>query len=245
MKIDTNRVAAYLAGNFPPYYKAYSKIKFIDLLSSKAASYFVTNNKFELIERHTNTLQSFYSEALGLLEKEPLLLTEIIGDLQVPPDAKGVDFIVPHVVKNKAVNTETKTIGFITPFDDEQKEIQKIIQDLLDKDFSGWKIEISSLEKGSDGNFLWDNINKFLEKHPVYIVDFRNNNLNVAIELGAVLKAKKPYVIVNEGELPNDIKGLIYVKKPKITLGQKEVGIEKSRTKFKELLAEQLSGYLN
>ena len=52
MIIDTNRVAAYLSGNFPPYYQAFPKIEFILILSSKAGNIF-NDDKLQLIERHT------------------------------------------------------------------------------------------------------------------------------------------------------------------------------------------------
>lgn len=76
-----------------------------------------------------------------------------------------------------------KTIGFITPFDDKQEKLQNLIQGILDVEFDGWKIETVSLEKDGDGKYLWESIDDFLEKYPIYIVDFRDGNLNVAIEL--------------------------------------------------------------
>jgi hypothetical protein len=61
MKIDTNRVAAYLAGNFPPYYESFSKVEFIILLNRKAPKIFEEINRFDLIEKHTNSLQQFFA----------------------------------------------------------------------------------------------------------------------------------------------------------------------------------------
>jgi len=95
MKIDINRVAAYLAGNFPPYYESFPKLEFIILLNSKAEDIFEKNNRFDLIEKHTNSLQQFFSESLNLLKGKPELLNEIIHDLNIPFEARGSDFVQP------------------------------------------------------------------------------------------------------------------------------------------------------
>lgn len=243
MKIDTNRVAAYLAGNFPPYYETFPKIEFILLLTSKAEKVF-EKGKFDLIEKHTSSLQQFFSESLNLLKNHEKLLIELIDDLKIPFEARGPDFVRPsEELKTRGIIE--KTIGFITPFDENKKheKLQSIIQSILDESFSGWNIEFASLEKDGDGKYLWSTIDDFLEKYPLYIIDFRDGNLNVAIELGGVLKSKKDSIVITTEELPSDIRGFIYVKKP--TVDMEDDGTDEARKEFKERLVTQLKRFID
>ena len=82
MKIDKHRVSAYLSGNFSPYFQSSSKIQFIIEVN---ALFNFSFDKFELIERHTNTLQSFFSETLNLLKDESKILI-LCKKLEVPKD---------------------------------------------------------------------------------------------------------------------------------------------------------------
>lgn len=75
-------MAAYLAGNVSPHFKAYPKIEFILRLSSKASNIFP--ERFELIEKHTSSLQQFYAESLNLVKDNNLLLMELAHDLDIP-----------------------------------------------------------------------------------------------------------------------------------------------------------------
>jgi hypothetical protein len=156
-------------------------------------------------------------ESLNLLKNHELLLAEIVEELKIPYEARGSDFVEPKkaVTKDKIIE---KTIGFITPFDKKQEKLQGIIEDVLKSDFKEWRIESASLEIDGDGKYLWSSIDDFLEKYPVYIIDFRDENLNVAIELGGILKSKKDAIVITKDELPSDIRGFIYVKKPTVEM---------------------------
>lgn len=241
MKIDVNRVSAYLAGNFPPYYETFPKIEFILKLSAKAEKVF-PSGRFDLIEKHTDSLQQFFSESLNLLKNHTELLEEIIEDLEIPFEARGLDFVQPKKEIIKSSGFEEKTIGFITPFDKKQEKLQKIIQEVLDKEFVGWTIQTASLEKDGDGKYLWTTIDEFLEKYPAYIIDFRDSNLNVAIELGGILKSKKDAIVITKDELPSDIRGFIYVKKP--TVDMEDDDTESAQEEFKKRLIPQIRRFI-
>ncbi len=215
MKIETNRVAAYLAGNFPPYYESFPKVEFILLLSAKAASVFLPD-KFDLIEKHTSSLQQFFSESLNLLKDRTELLIEIVDALNVPFEARGADFVQP---KNQGLGKPAhaeKTIGFITPFDEEMGITQKFVEEILRSTFPGWKIEKAKLQQ-KDGKFLWNSIESFLQKYPVYLADVRDGNLNVALEIGYLLGERKDdakiVFIVNEDVKISDLQGMIRIAK--------------------------------
>lgn len=254
MTIDTNRVAAYLAGSFSPYYQAFSKIEFILLLSSKAGGIF-TDEKFQLIERHTSSLQQFYAESLNLLKNQQELLLEIVDVLNVPFEAKGKDFVAPRHQQDIKIDPENqKTIGFITPFDDEMKVMESFIRRILKRDYSGWNIKTASLGKDGTGRFLWSSIKDFLEKYPVYIADFRDQNLNVSLEVGYLLGKfgddAKIIIILDENVKISDLSGMIRVaKKANNTMaGKSPSAAAKVQTRInKELgknLKEQFKRYL-
>ncbi len=215
MKIDINRVAAYLAGNFPPYYETFPKIEFILKLSAKAEKVF-PNGRFDLIEKHTDSLQSFFSESLNLLKNHTELLQEIIDDLEIPIEARGSDFIQPKVVSTKEKQVEEKTIGFITPFDGEKVITENFIQEILDEKFKGWSIKVATL-KEENGRFLWNSIENFLQKYPVYIADIRGGNMNVALEVGYLLGDRKNNckvaLFLDENEKISDLQGMIRISK--------------------------------
>lgn len=240
MQIDVNRVAAYLAGNFPPYYEQFSKLKFIKTLVREASTVFPEKEEFNFISDHSSSLQVFFKESLSLIEQE-IVLEKILVELKIPQEAWSLDYIQvkEHTSKIEKIN---KTIGFITPFDKKHKKLQAIIQDVLDKDFKGWKIVTASLEKDGDGKFMWSTIDDFLEKYPVYLIDFRDKNLNVAMELGAILKSYKDAIVITEENLPTDISGYIYVKKP--TVDMEDEGTKKAQEMFKSSLKKQLNRYL-
>ncbi|PCI24487.1 hypothetical protein COB57_04790 [Candidatus Peregrinibacteria bacterium] len=250
MKIETNRVAAYLAGNFPPYYEEYDKIEFILILSGRSPKIF-SQEKFNLIEKHTDSLQKFYASALNILKNEERLLVEIIEELNIPFEARGSDFVQSKVKENK-IEDITKDIGFITPFDDEKEEMEEVVSNILNDDFPEYSLTACSLKEDGDGKILWNSIKDFSEKYDLYIVDFRDKNLNVAIELGYILALEKPFILIVSEDLPSDINGFIYVKKEQVNVSaingditddQKKELKEKSE-KFQNNLKEKLDRFL-
>lgn len=117
MKIDINRIAAYLAGNFPPYYEQYPKIKFMKVLLREASGIFPEKEEFDFIDKHSSSLQVFFKESLSLVENEKTLQSIII-ELKIPFEAQG-QYIEPQKIKKEISEENKKTIGFITPFDKE------------------------------------------------------------------------------------------------------------------------------
>lgn len=215
MKIDVNRVSAYLAGNFPPYYETFPKIEFILKLSAKAEKVF-PSGRFDLIEKHTDSLQQFFSESLNLLKNHTELLQEIIEDLEIPFEARGSDFVQPRKSEKKSLEFEEKTIGFITPFDGEKDITQEFIQNILKEDFPEWDIKVAELKK-ENGRYLWESIEAFLHKYPVYLADIRDKNLNVSLEIGYLLGDRKDdskiVFLIDEDEKISDLQGMIRIAK--------------------------------
>jgi hypothetical protein len=247
MKIDTNRVAAYLAGDFPPYYESFPKVEFILLLSSKAPKIFTTE-KLDLIEKHTSELRQFFSESLNLLKAHEDILTEIVEELKVPLEARGTDFVRPVSKAGAISKGYEKTIGFITPFDEEKEGTEEIINEVLKK-YPGWKLETCSLEHDGDGKILWHSIKDFAAKYGVYIVDLRDRNINVAIEFGYILALEKPCIVITKEDLPSDIKGFIYAKKKEVKVApgmttNKKKEIEDAENGLKSDLEKGFKRYL-
>ena len=91
----------------------------------------------------------------------------------------------------------------------------------------------------------------FLNKHPFYIANFRDQNLNVALEVGYLQGKWIPFIqIKNEWEKVSDLDWFIYVSskdsksKPWIPLDS-AVGVhEKNQDDFKGKLITQLKRYI-
>ena len=255
MKIDTNRVSAYLAGNFPPYYESFPKIEFILKLSEKAGKVF-PGDRFDLIEKHTNSLQQFFSESLNLIKNHEDLLVEIIEDLQVPLDARGPDFVQTKIKQKEILKENEGTIGFITPFDKEEEYlefklfIEKILSE-LEGQYGKWIIKVSDFDIGGEKNILWESVEEFLNKYPFYIANFRNQNLNVPLEVGFLLGKNINFIpIIEEGEKISDLDGFIKVSS-KDSVSKPWVDNKKAKTihsdnkdKFKDKIKEQLERYI-
>jgi hypothetical protein len=62
------------------------------------------------------------------------------------------------------------------------------------------------------------------------------------MELGAILKAKKDAIVITEEELPSDIKGYIYVKKPIVNM--EDTSTKDAQDEFEKRLIPQLNRYL-
>lgn len=83
MKVNIPRTSAYLAGNMAPYYEAHSKIEFI-LICQRFAPSVLSSDRFDLIERHTHSLQEFFHSSLLLLKDHSDALAMIAIELELP-----------------------------------------------------------------------------------------------------------------------------------------------------------------
>ena len=128
------------------------------------------------------------------------------------------------------------------------------MQEILDEEYPGWTIKTASLGEDGNGRFLWGSIKDFLDKYPVYVADFRGNNLNVPLEAGYILgklgENAKIIIILSEDQKISDLSGMIRVSKkengtkagvPSDVAAKAQDSINK---RFKESLKEQLKHYL-
>lgn len=245
MEIEINRIALYLSGKLPPYYKPYHKFAFIENLEANSDGTF-TEAVFDRIAKYILTDEGFYAECLLRLQKyNDLLFLSFLDILEVPLDARG-KMLSWVQVKSEVKKEFEKTIGFITPFDTRQKTVKSIIDWIISK--HDWKInEFEMREDGSD--FLWVSVKEFLEQYPVYIVDLRRKdgttqtNINVALELGYILAQGKECIILTEDALPTDIQWFKYVKPATITVkaGDPNPDMTKIDWKFKKELEEAIT----
>ncbi len=235
MEIDINRVSAFLAWNFPPYYEQYSKMKFMKILLQEASSIFPEKEEFDFIDKHSSSLQVFFKESLSLIE-DKIVLENIIIKLKVPFDAKSKYEEKIDEIKDK--KDFLKTIWLISPFD----ERWTTIKDLLNWITSNLWFNVLEVKmhKESNWHFLWDSIKEFLNKYEIYVVDLRNQNLNVAIELWYILAKEKQCIVLTDQELPSDIRGFKYIKPEKIeyTAWDAELDTEEINSNFKSNLSK-------
>lgn len=81
-----------------------------------------------------------------------------------------------------------------------------------------------------DGNdqFLWQRVKDFLDKYPIYIIDYRSKNSeqkkneNVILEFGYILSSQKNFILLVEDEIPTDIMGFSYVRPLTMRGGEKK-----------------------
>lgn len=253
MEIEINRIALYLSGKLPPYYKPYHKYAFIENLEANSDGTF-TETVFDRITKYITTDEGFYSECLLRLQKyNDTLFLSFLDILEVPLDARGK--IVPWTQEKSEIKKEfEKTIGFITPFDSakEYLALKGFIRNTLDELwFNDWKIEESSFDVWWETQTLWGSVEEFLNKYPLYIANFRDQNLNVALEVGYLQGKWINFIqIKNEWEKVSDLDGFIYVSsrdtksKPWTPLESAAWSHEKNQDNFKEKLIVQLKRYI-
>lgn len=245
MNIEINRIALYLSGKLPPYYKPYHKFAFIENLEANSDGIF-TDAIFDRIAKYVTTDDVFYAECLLRLQKyNNELFLSFLDILEVPFDARWR--IIPWVQIKQEVKKEfEKTIGFITPFDARKESVKKIVDEIISK----YEWEVKEFEMREDGsNFLWESVKEFLEQYPVYIVDLRRKegtsqtNINVALELGYILAQGKECIIITEDSLPSDIQWFKYVKPAEITVKACDPNPDMSKIdwKFKKELEEAIT----
>jgi len=238
MNIEINRIALYLSGKLPPYYKPYHKFAFIENLEANSDGIF-TDAIFDRIAKYVTTDDVFYAECLLRLQKyNNELFLSFLDILEVPFDARWK--IIPGVQIEQEIKKEfEKTIGFITPFDGRQKTVKSIIDEIISQ--HEWKIKEFEMRQ-DDSNFLWESVREFLEQYPIYIVDLRrkqgvdHTNINVALELWYILAQWKECIIITDDTLPSDIHGFKYIKPGTVSAWDSDLDKNKIDTEFKEQL---------
>lgn len=239
--MNTHWIALYLSGQYPGMYTVPNKldiifkIRQIDSTNFSDTMIWLLHGKSDV--EYFKTLLDSFKDIHG--EDK---LTVLLERLSIPNQVRHDPYEEIGTKEIVIPEHDKKTIWFITPFDKKHEKLQKIIQTYLNQNFSWWKIEVASLEKDGDGKYLWTSIDEFLEKYPLYVVDFRDSNLNVAIELGGILKTWKPCITIVEDKLPSDITWFIYVRKPKVAM--EDDWTEDAQKKFLEDFSIQLKRYI-
>jgi hypothetical protein len=84
--VDVNRIALYLAWNFPPYYKPFEKGFFIELLILNSG-WTLDDAKVATLNQQSSNDQQFFSMCLSRLERyDSSLVSALIEQLKVPED---------------------------------------------------------------------------------------------------------------------------------------------------------------
>ncbi|EKD44433.1 MAG: hypothetical protein ACD_71C00132G0005 [uncultured bacterium (gcode 4)] len=250
--MDNHWIALYLSGQYPGKYIIPNKLDIVFKIRQKDPSNFgdtilaLLHGKSDV--EYFKTLLDYYLSYHG--EDE---LKELIEGLWIPESikikGKREDFF-----ESRIKNEDKKTIGFITPFDagKDYIELKKFIQQTLHEiGFGNWKIEESSFDIWWEKETLWESVEEFLNKYPLYIANFRDQNLNVALEVGYLQAKNIPFIqIKNEWEKVSDLDWFIYVgskdsrNKPWMPSEKATTTHEGNQNKFKENLIIQLKRYL-
>lgn len=216
--MDIRKISMFLAWKLPPYYGSSNLYAFTKALRNFAKEEF-TNDEMTFIQTQAKWVdEEVYFMVLDDLwkntqeeqvewKKSKKDIVELLKTLWVNDEVLGIE-------KKEEVKIKSKTIWFITPFDDTWIIRKDILNEISSK-FWYWVQEVK-MGKDSSWNFLWDSIVWFLNKYSLYIVDIRGQNLNVAIELGYILAKEKEVIVITDKDLPSDIRGFKYIKPEKI-----------------------------
>ncbi len=216
--MDIRKIALFLAWKLPPYYGSSNLYAFTKALRNLAREEY-TNEEMTFIQQQAKwvdeevyfmVLDDLWNNAVETkitwkISKEDII--DLLIDLWVSYEILWI--------KKEDTSTQ-KTIWWITPFDDTWFIRKGILNEISSK-FWYWVKEVK-MEKDSSWNFLWDSIREFLNKYEIYVVDIREKNLNVAIELGYILAKQKEVIVVTDQELPSDIRWFKYIKPKTITI---------------------------
>lgn len=216
--MDIRKISMFLAWKLPPYYGSSNLYAFTKALRNFAKEEF-TNDEMTFIQNQAKWVdEEVYFMVLDDLwkttpeeqiewKKSRKDIVELLKSLWVNDEVLGIE-------EKEEIQTKSKTIWFITPFDNTWTIRKDILNEISSK-FWYWVQEIK-MDKDWSGKFLWDSIVWFLNKYNLYIVDIRWQNLNVAIELGYILAKEKEVIVITDQDLPSDIRGFKYIKPEKI-----------------------------
>ncbi len=242
MEIEINRIALYLAGKLPPYYKPYHKFAFIENLEANSDGTFV-DSVFDRIAKYTPTDERFYAECLLRLQTyDDDLFLSFLDILEVPPDARG-KIVIGTEGKAEVKKEFEKTIGFITPFDGRKETVKKVIDEIIVP--HNWQIQEFDMNE-DESKILWESMREFLEQYPVYVVDLRKKkgttqtNINVALELWYILAHWKECIIITDDSLPSDIHWFKYIKPWTVTAWDSDGDKVKIDADFKKQLEQAI-----
>lgn len=222
--MDIRKIAMFLAWRLPPYYNnresnLYAFKKFLNNNISRTE--YTTDEMNFILQQAKNKDEDVYFMVLddlwnNVIEKSEELkinkseFIKLLIEFWIPKEVLGIE------EKEEENKLKSKTIWWITPFDDTWFIRKEILNEISSK-FWYWVQEVK-MDKDSSWNFLWDSIKWFLNKYDIYVVDLRKNNINVAIELGYILGKEKEIIVVTDQELPSDIRWFKYIKPKSITI---------------------------
>lgn len=216
--MDIRKISMYLAWKLPPYYWSSNLYAFTKALRNFAKEEY-TNDEMTFIQTQAKWVdEEVYFMVLDDLwkstpeeqiewKKSKEDIVELLKSLWVNDEVLGIE-------EKEEIKTKSKTIWFITPFDDTWTIRKDILNEISSKFW--YLVQEIKMDKDWNGKFLWDSIVWFLNKYNLYIVDIRWQNLNVAIELGYILAKEKEVIVITDQDLPSDIRGFKYIKPEKI-----------------------------
>jgi len=162
------------------------------------------------------------------------ILDNISGSISFyNPEFKNL--IWEFIWKNQKENSKLiKKIGFLTPFDSWKDKKLKIFSEIT-KD-TGWEVEAFDIYDYWNDKFLWGKLRNFLNDLSIFIVDLRNNNKNVLLELWYILALdKKVIVIIPEWEkVPSDLNWIVYIREWKVEASWTAKDFQKIKDNFEK-----------
>lgn len=214
-------IALYLSGQYPGKYTLSNRLRILFSIRQKdttnfeepTISYLHSKNDVEYYHTLLDTfeIRHWSDEYNQLLEELNIPL-----EVRKSPNTKIEQEDNAEGESEDELNNRVTTIWLITPFDDTWSIRKDILNEIAGKFW--YDVSEVKMEKDSNEKFLWDSIISFLDKYELYVVDLRNQNLNVSIELWYILAKGKECIVITDQDLPSDIRWFKYVKPQSTTI---------------------------
>lgn len=148
------------------------------------------------------------------------------------PEFKNLIWVYVWIKKDS--KNLVKKIWFLTPFDSKKDKKLKIFEDITKK--TDWNVEAFDIYDYWDDKFLWWKLKNFLNDLPIFIVDLRNSNKNVLLELWYILALnKETIVIIPEWEkVPSDLSWIVYIREWKVDASWTTEDFQKIKDTFEK-----------
>jgi len=241
--MDTKKnhwIALYLSGQYPGYYKLPNRFDVLLKIRQFDSTNF-TDAMLSLLKDKCDV--EFYNTLLTTFKSQHSLeeYNQLLGRLNLPKEVR----VDPYTTQQAEQINIKKSIGFLTPFDENSEVKKKLFKKIIPDE---WSLKTLVLETLS-GKYLWKQVEEFLAKHDFYMVDLRPkdgskemNNANVLIELGYLLAKNTPYIIIKRSdfEIPSDLNGIPFVTEKIISASNGDTG-KKVKEEFKKDLEKEIT----
>lgn len=148
------------------------------------------------------------------------------------PEFKNL--ILEFIWEENFTKNLVKKIWFLTPFDSWKDKKLKIFEEITKE--TDWNVETFDIYGYWDDNFLWWKLKNFLNDLSIFIVDLRNSNKNVLLELWYILALnKETIVIIPEWEkVPSDLNWIVYIREWKVDVSWTAEDFQKFKDNFEK-----------